>query len=191
MVIGALRFVTQRYILWQDTGSGASQLWQLGPEGTTIANTVALNGGNSWRLVGMADFNADGFQDLVWEDPVSGSSQIWLMGGSQGTEVMSSAVLSGPNSWRIVALADFNGDGYPDIVWQDPATGASQIWYMGGAQGTSFIGSLILGGPNAWRIATVADFNADGYPDLVWQDPDSGASQIWFMGGPQGATIVN
>jgi len=25
--------------------------------------------------------------------------------------------------------------GYPDVVWQDPVSGTTQIWYLGGVQG--------------------------------------------------------
>ncbi|MGA2136872.1 MAG: hypothetical protein ABSH50_31665 [Bryobacteraceae bacterium] len=38
----------------------------------------------------------------------------------------SAAPLSGPNTWRIVGCADFNGDGQPHVVWQDPVSGASR-----------------------------------------------------------------
>jgi hypothetical protein len=51
-----------------------------------------------------------------------------------------------------VSIADFNGDGHPDLVWQD-ATGASQVWFMGGAQGTTQIVTASLAGANSWRVA--------------------------------------
>ncbi|MGA2134112.1 MAG: VCBS repeat-containing protein, partial [Bryobacteraceae bacterium] len=36
-----------------------------------------------------------------------------------------------------------------------------------------------------------ADFNGDGVPDLVWQSPSTGAAQIWYMGGGNGATFLS
>ena len=56
----------------------------------------------------------------------------------QGTTVTGSSVLSwqtASNTWRIVGTGDFNQDGHPDVVWQDPVSGTVQIWYLNGAQG--------------------------------------------------------
>jgi len=61
--------------------------------------------------------------------------------------------LCGPNTWRIESVADFNLDGHPDVVWQDPASGSSQIWFLNGAQGAGLMGASVLSGPNAWRVA--------------------------------------
>ena len=150
---------------------------------------AVLNGANSWRIAAVADFDGDGHPDLVWQDPATGQSQVWYLGGAQGTTYSGSAALSEPNSWRIVGAADFDGNGHADLVWQDPATGMSQVWFMGGAQGATVIGAAVLSKSNAWRIARVMDFNGDGHPDLIWQDPVTGQSQAWLLGGTQGATV--
>jgi hypothetical protein len=52
------------------------------------------------------------------------------------TDGKGAADVSGSTSCCIVAAADFNGDGTPDLVWQNPPTGAASIWLMGGANGT-------------------------------------------------------
>jgi hypothetical protein len=36
-------------------------------------------------------------------------------------------------------------------------------------------------GANSWQVVSVADFNLDGHPDVVWQDPVSDNSQVWFL----------
>jgi uncharacterized repeat protein (TIGR01451 family) len=177
-------------VVWQDPVSGAAQVWFLGgPQGNVVTSAAVLSSGNSWRIRAVADFNADGIADLVWQDPVTGLAQIWLMGGPQGNALLSSLNLTASNSWRIAGSADFNGDGKPDILWQDPVSGATQVWYLGGAQGNVVANSANLAGTNTWRIAAVLDLNRDGHPDLVWQDPASGLSQAWFMQGSMGTTV--
>ena len=90
-------------------------------------------------------------------------------------------------NFRRMAPADFNGDGHPDVIWEDPQSGFAQVWYLGGTEGVTVMGAADLTQTNPWHIVAVADFNGDGMPDVVWQDPVSGAVQVWFMGG-QAAT---
>jgi hypothetical protein len=154
---------------------------------TTAAN---LTSSNTWRIVGVGDFNQDGRPDIVWQDPNTGAAQVWFLGGAQGNIITGSAVLSGGNSWRIRSVADFNLDGRPDIVWQDQSVGWAQIWFMGGTQGNVVTGAVNLTLSNPWRIVGSGDFNSDGRTDLIWQDQTTGATQIWYLGGAQGNAIV-
>ena len=180
-------------VLWQDPVSGALQVWFLGgPGGNLLTGAVNITNGNAWRVVSVADFNQDGHPDLLWQDPASGFSQIWYMGGPEGITFLSAADLDQTNPWRIVGSADFNGDGVPDVLWQDPTTGTVQIWYMGGtqpgAQGSQLQSAANLTS-NPWHIVALADFNLDGHPDVVFQDPVSGAAQVFFYTGAQGTTL--
>jgi hypothetical protein len=170
-------------VVWQDPSSGNTQVWFLGPPGTTLLGAAVITFANPWRIVAAADFNLDGYPDLVWQDPESGAVQIWYLGGPQGTMVTGAATLTLSNPWHVVGSGDFNGDGQADLLWQDPASGSVQIWYLGGPQGNTLAGAVSLTGANPWQVVAVADFNLDGHPDVVWQDPVSGASQVWFLNG--------
>jgi FG-GAP-like repeat len=177
-------------VVWQDPVSGAAQVWFLGSPGTTILGVATIAISNPWRIVAAADFNLDGYADLVWQDPVSGWVQIWYLGGAQGTTLISTANLTQLNPWHVVGTGDFDGDGHPDMLWQDPVSGIPQIWFLGGAQGNVLSSAVNLSGANPWQIVSVADFDLDGHPDVVWQDPVSGASQVWFLNGTQGTALL-
>ena len=85
-------------------------------------------------------------------------------------------------------LRDFNGDGTPDLVWQNDTTRQVFVWYMGGAQGNVFQGGnwLASAGAPGWKVVGSHDSNGDGKPDLVWQDDTTRQVVVWYLGGAQG-----
>src|SRR5207237_9900502 len=88
--------------------------------------------------------------------------------------------------WSLVATRDLNGDGHPDLVWQN-AAGQVFVWYMGGPLGNTFLGGAYLApsGMIGWSVVGMADLNNDGHPDLIWQNA-AGQVFAWYLGGPLG-----
>jgi hypothetical protein len=182
----------QTEVVWQDPVSGYSQIWFLGgAQGTSFMGAATITTQNTWRIAAVADFNGDGYPDIVWQDSASGASQIWFMTGSQGTTLLEAATLSGPNPWLIVGANDFNQDGHPDLLWEDPVSGWAQIWYLGGPQGITLLSAANLTLQNPWHIVGTGDFNGDGHPDVLWQDPVSGTVQIWYLTGALGNQLLS
>jgi hypothetical protein len=101
-------------------------------------------------------------------------------------------------------VADLNGDGKADILWQDTVAGQVQVgaWEPSAGGGMNWV-SFGTGG-SGWTIAGVGDFNGDGKADVLWQDavggqvqagawessPDGGANWVSFGTGGPGWTIV-
>jgi hypothetical protein len=128
----------------------------------------------SWKIVGVGNINNDGATDFVWRQFGTGKIRIWFMGhvGEYGTDsngVRSIADLgTEPDlNWRIAEVADFNGDGYGDILWHNVSTGAMRLWQANAGNWSSPTNiplSATMTG-NA-RVAGSGDINACATPSV-------------------------
>jgi glucose/arabinose dehydrogenase len=143
-----------------------------------------LVGGNVFKLVATgangvkADFNGDGFADILWQNRADGTRAIWLMNRTALSSSINLGVVS--TDWSIAGTGDFNGDGQPDILWQNNA-GERLIWFM---NGTTHVSSIPFATVSPrWNIVGAADFDGDSQDDLLWQNTVTGERVIWFMNG--------
>ena len=183
-------------LVWQNDSTRQAVVWYLGgsqgniPQGWDWLSSDWITG---WTIVGMRDFNGDGKPDLVWQNDATQQVVVWYLGGPQGNRFLGQNWLAqdGVAGWYVVATGDFNGDGKPDLVWQNDARQVA-VWYMGGAQGNAFLWSdwLSSTGVTGWRVVGTGDFNGDGKLDLVWQNDWTGQAVVWYMGGAQGNTFL-
>ena len=162
--------------------------WQgIQPQGLTWLSEADVP---DWRIVAARDFDGDGKPDLVWQNDVTWEVVVWYMGGPQGNSFLGWNLLASTDvaGWSVVGSGDFNGDGKPDLVWQNDVTWQVAVWYMGGPQGNSFLGWNLLASTDVagWSVVGTGDFNGDGKPDLVWQNDVTWQVVVWYMGGSQG-----
>jgi Fibronectin type III domain/FG-GAP-like repeat len=79
--------------------------------------------------------------------------------------------------------SDFNADGKFDLLWQHQSTGRLVAWHMNGAAVVSSR-SLTPSAVSAnWMLRGSGDLNADGKPDLVWQNTVTGEIAFFLMNG--------
>lgn len=98
---------------------------------------------------------------------------------NSSTATITVSVSTGGGSVR----GDFNGDGVPDLIWRNFATGENRIWLMS-TSGTVLSSVAILSAPDlTWRIVGAGDFNGDGKQDIVWRNQSTGQDLVWLMNG--------
>jgi hypothetical protein len=86
------------------------------------------------------------------------------LGGYQPFGLITTGAKSGPND---LAIGDFNGDGIPDLVTPDSATGAVAV-FLGKGDGTFAAATEYSTGEGSEPLAVaVGDFNGDGNLDLA------------------------
>ena len=190
---------------WLLDGSGNAINFATGSGLKPGSGFLYTAGLGDWRVVAVADINGDGFPDLIFQNS-AGQLYKWLLDGSgnainfatgSGLKPGSGFLYGGGLSdWRVVAVADINGDGIPDLVFQNSA-GQIYKWILDGtgntinfSTGTGIkpgYGYLYTGGLGDWRILAVADINGDGIPDLIFQNT-AGQIYRWHLDGT-GSTI--
>lgn len=149
-------------------GTGVSIL--LGNGDGTFRPHVDFPAGSDPRAIAVADFNRDGKADLAVATTASSSGPAVVaifLGNGDGTfgpeaDYPSSGVMVGNN----MLVADFNGDGKPDLAM---AAGAGVSLQFGNGDGTFQMALAYLAGAFADSVA-VGDFNKDGVPDLAAAD---------------------
>jgi hypothetical protein len=127
--------------VWQNKITGQIGVWFL--DGTNQTSWSYFNPGvvpdTAWKIVGTSDFNSDGRPDLVWQNQASGQIGAWFL---DGTTLLSVSFFNPgevtDTSWKIVAVDDFNGDGKPDLVWQNQSNGQIGVWSLDGTTQTSW-----------------------------------------------------
>lgn len=164
-----MKRLTTAVLLLSSTVIRAQTAPDFAPPVTYVSIPVTLmNPTMYWGAAG--DFNGDGRMDLVSVDSFTnnavGYSNINGFSIAMGTPTGFAAPVSKSIGLGLTAVqsADFNHDGFADLVVEGPG-GASVLL----ADGTGdFGGPVSLGLPIVPYIGAIADFNADGNPDLVF-----------------------
>jgi hypothetical protein len=166
----------------------------LGKGDGTFAPPVSYptgHGGSLWVTV--ADLNGDGKQDLVLLGSNGNAGSVSIMlGDGDGTFKPAVAYVSGGVSRGGVVVADFNGDGKPDLALaQFAAISSNQSAvdiFINNGDGT-FKPYYVVGVWPAARSVTTGDFNGDGKADLAVAD-GLGVNNTLDPTYPAGVTIL-
>jgi YD repeat-containing protein len=119
------------------------------------------------------DFNNDGQLDLAITantDAANFTTQGWieiLLNNGDGTfRVAPTSPIAFGASLSSLAVADFNGDGEPDLAVVDKGAAAIYI-LIGHGDGAFTLGANLSGVTYYPQIVSVGDFNGDGEPDVI------------------------
>jgi hypothetical protein len=132
--------------------------------------------GTNPDFVAVGDFNGDGILDFAVATFGGDEFMYIFLGNGTGTFRLAGSIFpagSGPVS---VAVADFNGDGIPDLAVANEVQNTVSI-LLGNGDGTFALKSSPSTGNNPYSVAT-ADFNGDGIPDLAVANYEGGTVSI-------------
>jgi hypothetical protein len=162
----------------------------LGPSALAL-NFVQSNapGTNPYpQYVSVADFNGDGHLDLavpVYSIFTPNSDANIFLGNGDGTFTAAAAFPASGQNANNFAVADFNGDGKPDLAISLPD--ADQVQVLLGNGDGSFTAMTPIP-VNAVFLVATGDFNGDGNADLAVMSP--GASAVYILLGNGDGTFT-
>ena len=186
-------------LAWQDQNSSDPQkglvaMWFMSSSnpGVPSISCVDVAPFPAWSFLGTGNFDNNGTADLAWQDQLQGDPNYGLV---STWEMNTSGVMTGvsfvntapPSSWKLLAIADFNGNasGISDIAWQDQNSSDSSyglvaIWIMdsngdGQSSKTTFPGAI---NPSNMQL-TVGNAVGTNPPDLIWHNLATGQVLDW------------
>ncbi len=167
-------------ILLRNQTSGEIDAWFMNEERVTKAVAIA-NGFRvyaEWQIAGFANSR------VLWRNINTDAVVTWDLnqnGLAQGAQVSSPV----SQNWQVVAFQDFNNDGVADVMWRNTQEQKIVFWRLSSTNNNSSGAfDLIADGRaysvrNDFKLSTIADFNGDKRPDILFWDPKTGEIVTW------------
>jgi FG-GAP-like repeat/FG-GAP repeat len=152
------------------------------------ANGSPFPAGHLPNDIALADMNRDGNPDMVVVNTQSPYLTILLGDGKGGFRQSPGSpidVHSNPHPHGI-AVADFNGDGFPDVVTDSWGNNQIELLLGDGKGSLRTPGTLFTVGHRPYERLRSADFNHDGSPDIVTTNLDDDTVSILLGDGKGG-----
>jgi FG-GAP-like repeat/FG-GAP repeat len=132
----------------------------------SFAAPVLFNVGSQPSSIATADFRANGMTDVVVTNlvPASQAGSVQVLFGDGTGNLTSSSTVAIAAELASVSVADFNNDGYPDILAVS-YSGALFLLLNDGTGHFSTAVSIAAGVGNS--LTAIGDFNGDGLADIT------------------------
>jgi hypothetical protein len=155
-------------------------------DGTFQPMLVGPNVGAYPIFVTAADLNGDGKLDLVVTDQPEAADNVQVVLGNGDGTFQPAVAYTGGHAPQSAAVADFNGDGLPDIALANagPSGYTGSVVLFTGTGGGAFKLEASAGAGSNPYFVIAADFNGDGKPDLAVANIDGNNVSILLNTGP-------
>jgi hypothetical protein len=201
-------------IVWRFTGNsgniddtGVSYVWFT--DGSAVTQVRKRGGAPlDWTLLGAADLNGDGADDMLYVSPGNALRALMATPGRTCANISAGALPAGASALR---LADFSGNRRGDVLTVNqqnevrvymlsavgvdlpPYTGAADdpnaSCTPGGSRAAAQTTKLLGVAGTGWRYLASGDFDGNGIVDIAWLQPN-GTIALWLLGTGDAAPSV-
>ncbi|MBP1977876.1 FG-GAP-like repeat-containing protein, partial [Cohnella thailandensis] len=150
------------------------------PKFQTVTPTYSLPG--YINDIAFADVNGDGNQDAILANSTTNEVEVWYGNGDGTLRTTPSTVYPAGDSPRGAAVADFNGDGYPDVAISNYHSDNVSI-LLGNGSNLVSAGTYMTGPGSGPHGITAVDLDQDGYVDLAIAANDTSRLVVLYGDG--------
>ena len=138
------------------------------------------------QMLVVGDFNHDGHLGVITTTTSENGDYVFYLPGNGDGTFRPAKVLTTGLQTSYLAVADVNGDGFPDLIAGSVANNSIRVKlgnHLGGfTTGVDYPASGIAGGSQVQRLA-VADFSGTGKPDIAVVNSEAGFVQLLYNDG--------
>ncbi|WP_040335820.1 M6 family metalloprotease domain-containing protein [Candidatus Magnetobacterium casense] len=183
---------------------GQIVIWRMTTDSTSNKVSISSNKvlidnlGSNWHLKAIADFNGDGFDDMLWYETGNKQFVIFFMKNGELIDIPSVTFANGKpvdlkSHWLLLEAARFDGDSKADILWRNTDTGEVAMWLMNDSTIVSFGPvkgpngkNMVLGSDSQkWLYGGYGSLGPDSIANVLWNN-----SYIWKMNGATVSEII-
>jgi len=175
-------------------GAGPRIVVLNGLDGSQLASFFAFAPGFKGGVsVATADFNGDGFGDIVIGAAAGGSSHVKVIDGRTFQDLRSYFAFSRDYTFGVrVAAGDVNGDGHPDVLVGAGEGGTPQFRVFDGVTGAIIRDGIAFSPEFTGGISiSVGDVDGDGFADVILGAGSSGNPHVKVFSGLNGALLAS
>jgi WD40 repeat protein len=167
-------------IAFQRASDGLVAFWDLDSSGTpTPGGVLGAPPSIEWVVVGMANVDGVGQDDVLWFHVTNRSLAIWFR-NSAGDVTGTAVVGTAPANWSVAGAGKISASLGTSIVWQNSSTSQVVTWNLDSSGG--LISTTSIGVPGTdWVCVGLGNFDATSNASLLFRNASNNLLAVWNL----------